>query len=69
MISLMVIQSVHENNWDISHPSCPMVGVEKLKKEHQNMETYGVWTPVKLADLAKGTNVLESPGGIQNVLH
>ena len=31
-----------------------------VQKEHQNMETYGVWTPVKLVDLPEGTKILSS---------
>ena len=31
-----------------------------VDKEHDNMETYGVWTPVKLADLPAGTKILSS---------
>jgi len=31
-----------------------------VKKEHQNMQVYGVWTPVRLQDLPEGTKVLTS---------
>ena len=31
-----------------------------VDKEHDNMTTYGVWTPVKLSDLPEGTKILSS---------